>query len=136
MQPEELLERMARTLRSDIAPAIADPYPKTQAFMASVILEKLARQLRLADAHARADREDQAALVDDLARLVGSATPPRLADALKKQAADEGAAALGQLVEALYAERDELGPQRFDELLGRVRRTLRARLDRQLEYAS
>ena len=136
MQPEELLERMARTLRSDIAPAIADPYPKTQAFMASVILEKLARQLRLADAHARADREDQAALVDDLARLVGSATPPRLTDTLKKQAADEGAAALGQLVEALYAERDELGPQRFDELLGRVRRTLRARLDRQLEYAS
>ena len=41
-----------------------------------------------------------------------------------------------RLVEALYAGRDELGTERFDALLGRIRLTLRASIDRQLEYSS
>ena len=135
MTPEELLERMAGTLRHEIGPAVAEPFPKTQAFMASVILEKLARQLRLADAHARADREDRAALVDDLEGRLGASAPPRVRVALAA-ARDGDDAALCELVEALYASRDELGTERFEALLARVRRTLRARLDRQLEFAS
>ena len=42
---------------------------------------------------------------------------------------------LGELVTALYETRDELGSERFDTLLARVRTTLRSRLDRQLEYS-
>lgn len=135
MSPDELLERMAGTLRQEIGPAVAEPFAKTQAFMASVILEKLARQLRLADAHARADREDRAALVEDLEGRLGASAPPRLRAALAAPAHD-GDGALRELVEALYAGREELGAERFEALLARVRRTLRARLDRQLEYAS
>ena len=135
MAPEELLERIAGTLRQEIAPAVADPFPKTQAFMASVILEKLARQLRNADRRAQADRDDQAALLDELEQLVGPDAPPQVRAALAA-AGDGDSGGLGRLVEALYAERDALDPERFDQLLARVRRTLRARLDRQLEFAS
>ena len=138
MTPEELLERMAGTLRHEVGPAVAEPFAKTQAFMASVILEKLARQLRLAGAHARADGEDRAALVDDLEERLGNPAPPRVRAALAavRDGGGDDAAALSGLVEALYAEREGLGAERFEALLARVRRTLRARLDRQLEFAS
>ena len=107
--------------------------------MASVILEKLARQLRTAAGDAEADRADRQALVDDLRSLAGPTPPPRLAQALAAacEAPDAAAgAALAAIVDALYAERDQLGPDRFEQLLARVRRTLRARLDRQVAYAA
>ena len=47
LAPDELLERIARTLKKEIGPAVEDAYPKTQAFMAAVVLQKLAGQLRL-----------------------------------------------------------------------------------------
>jgi hypothetical protein len=46
------------------------------------------------------------------------------------------AAALCALIETLYADRAELGATRFEALLGRVRRTLRANIDRRMEYAA
>jgi hypothetical protein len=128
VKPDDLLERIAGTLRHDVGPAVEEPFAKTQAFMMSVILEKLARQLRLAEAHAEADRAELAELVRDLE--AHPSLPPRVA-ADVRDGKD-----LSDLVAALYAAREELGAESFDALLGRVRRTLRARLDRQLEYAS
>jgi len=46
------------------------------------------------------------------------------------------AAAVCTLIETLYASRAELGAGRFDALLGRVRETLRASIDRRMEYAA
>ena len=135
MKPDELLERIAGALRHEIGPEVGEPFAKTQAFMASVVLEKLARQLRDADAHERADRHDRAVLAHDLQAHVRSSTPARVRAAVEALA-DGDDATLGELVEALYATRDELGVEQFDALLARVRETLRARLDRQLEYAS
>ena len=40
MSPDELLRRLAQTLKHEIAPAVGEAYPKTQAYMASVVLEK------------------------------------------------------------------------------------------------
>ena len=37
---------MAEALRREVGPAVVDPFAKTQAFMAAVILQKLAGQLR------------------------------------------------------------------------------------------
>ena len=39
-----LLEEVIASLRNVIAPAIADPYPKAQAYMTAVILEFVSRQ--------------------------------------------------------------------------------------------
>jgi hypothetical protein len=135
VKQHDLLERIAGALRHEIGPAVGDPFAKTQAFMASVILEKLARELRVADAHDRADRDDRVALARDLRTHMQSSTPDRVRAAVAALD-DDHDAALGEVVEALYAARDELGVEQFDVLLTRVRETLRARLDRQLEYAS
>lgn len=135
MAPDELLGRLSSTLRHEIGPAVGETYPRTQAFMASVVLEKLSGQLRRAEAHRAADAADFAALADDLAAAVGEADPPALRDAVAALAATPGPGAASALVQALYAGRDQLGADRFDQLLGRVRTTSRARLDRQLEYA-
>ncbi len=136
MTPDELLEQIAGTLRHQIGPEVAEPFAKTQAFMASVVLEKLSRQLRLADAHALADGVDNTTLVHDVRVLLGSDASVPMRGALDAVEHHDAGRALGRLVESLYAERDTLGVERFDALLGRVRQTLRRRLDRQMEYAS
>jgi hypothetical protein len=135
MAPDELLGRLSSTLRHEIGPAVGDTYPRTQAFMASVVLEKLSGQVRSADRHRAADVADFAGLADDLAVAVGEADPQALRHAVTSLAAAPGPGAASALVEALYASRGELGEARFEELLTRVRATSRARLDRQLEYA-
>jgi hypothetical protein len=135
--PDELLGRLAATLRHDVGPGVADTYLRTQAFMGAVVLEKLSAQLRLAPAHAEADGRDRAALAADLQSAVDEGgLPAPVAAAIDAFAAAGGDESLCRCIEALYAEADALGPARFDALLGRVRRTLRARLDRQMAYAS
>ena len=137
MNPDELLHRIAQTLKQEIGPAIDAAYPKTQAFMAAVVLEKLARQLELAPAHAARDKVDTDALVADLNEISPLAELP-----VAVQAATESLrthfdrTALNTLVEALYANRDALGQALFARLLGRLRQTLRANIDRQMQYAA
>ncbi len=134
MPPESVLDALAVTLRSQVGPAVADPFAKTQAFMAAVILEKLAGQLRAAENEDRAAPADRQAMLADLAVLCG-APPPRLTRALDALTADGGDAAWCGLVEALYADRAALGPD-FDLLLGRVRVAMRGRLNRALAFSS
>ena len=136
MTEAELLQRIARTLRQDIGPAVDAEYPRTQAFMAAVVLQKASRQLAVASEHAAAETADLAALLADLRRLTSTegASPPVLAavDGLA-QALD--AAALCRLIEALYGARADLGEARFAALLGRIRRTLRRSIDRRMAIA-
>lgn len=137
MAPDELLGRLSGTLRSEIGPAVEALVPRTQAFMAAVVLEKLARQLQLAQEHAAADRADLDHLFADLGPRLGAAdVPPAVAAAFEEARAAGGYAALCPLIEALYASRPALGDARFDDMLGRVRVALRGRLDRQLVYSS
>jgi hypothetical protein len=141
------LARLSGVLRHQIGPAVTEPFPRTQAFMAAVVLDKLARQLATEDQRAVADRRDLEALRADLDRAdlpspVADAvaalapSPPGEAPPPGEAVGDPAGEALGRLVEALYATRAELGGDRFAQLLARVRVTLRARLDRQLEYAA
>jgi len=137
MNHGELLQRIANTLKGDVAPAIADEYPKTQAFMAAVVLQKLGRQLDLEGAHRSADAADLSALLDDLRGVLGGGEmPASVTGAVQTLTRTRDAAALCALIEALYASRAELGAARFDALLGRVRETLRASIDRRMEYAA
>ncbi len=135
MRSDHLLARVAVTLRAEIGPVVVDPFAKTQAFMAAVILERLGRQLGLAGSQAKAESDDIAALAADLGRSLGASPPPRIGEALRAVASGDRCA-VGALIEALYAERADLGRESFEASLGRVRVALRSRLDRQLEYAS
>lgn len=137
LAPDALLERLARTLKKEIGPAVEDAYPKTQAFMAAVVLQKLAGQLRLADQHAAASQRDLQALAEELEPLtVSQATPPALRAAVHTVRQDRDTASVSGLIETLYATRSELGETRFADLIGRVRTRLRARIDREMVYAA
>ena len=137
MNPGELLQRIANTLKGDVGPAIEAEYPKTQAFMAAVVLQKLGRQLDLEGAHRAADAADLNALLDDLRGVLGGGEmPASVTGAVQTLTRTRDAAALCTLIETLYASRAELGATRFDALLGRVRETLRASIDRRMEYAA
>ena len=131
-----MLERIAVILRQEIGPAVDGEYPRTQAFMAAVILEKLARQLALADEHAAAERADLTALLADLQGLLADeAAPAPVRGAVDDLALTRDDAALCRVIEALYAARAALGEARFAALLGRVRRTLRRSIDRRMAVA-
>ena len=132
---DELLARLAATFRRDVGPQVTDPFAKTQAFMAAVVLEKLSAQLSTAAADAEADAADLASLIADLTTACTQA-PLALATALASLAAQPSQAALAAFVQALYGGQTELGAERFERLRTRVRQTLRARLDRQLRYAA
>jgi len=136
MTESDLLERIARTLRKEIGPAVVDEYSKTQAFMAAVVMQKLGHQLALAEAHAAAMKRDLDALLADLDPLLPDTCPQPLSDAITGLAADRDEPALAGLVTALYETRTELGEARFTELLARVRKVLRDAIDRRVVYSA
>jgi hypothetical protein len=126
----ELLRRVSLTLRERIGPAVEEPFARTQAFMAAVVLEKLAGQLTADAAAAAAADAERVALVDALAGRC--AAVDAALDSLRNEASDR---AWNGLVVAVHDARGELGDE-FDTVLGEVRRVLRGRLDRALAYAS
>ena len=142
MNRSDLLARMARLLKREIGPAVEADYPKTQAFLGAVVLEKMSAELRLADAHTQAGAADRVALVADLdadpdADLADAPDSVREAfAALAENGANGADAALCAFIEALYGDRDALGRKRFDRLLGRVRQDLRRGIDRRMEIAA
>jgi hypothetical protein len=125
---------MAATMREQIAPAVGDPFARTQAYMAAVVLAKLAGQLAAAGSDSRADDRERDTLVTALATRLSS-PPAELGAALDALRDDGSDPAWNRLVLAIYAGRDALG-DRFDEVLATVRAALRSRLDRALAYAS
>ncbi len=123
-----LLEEIIASLRNVIAPAIAEPYPKSQAYMAAVILEFVSRQVE--------ERQDINAekthtlndLFHDLSSLLAEKTPA-VAGTTDQEAR------LCRLIEWLYAEKDRLGPEAFTVANQRVRAALRQLLDQELKIA-
>jgi len=94
---KQLLNEIAASLRNVIAPAIAEPYPRSQAYMAAVILEFVSRQVEERSDVAEAKHAAIVALFADFSRLAAA-----------KEIASGSApseAALSQLIERLYAER-------------------------------
>jgi hypothetical protein len=135
MTPDALLSRIALTLREDVGPTVDGEYPKTQAFMAAVVLEKLSLQLAAASSHEASDRADVQALRVEMEELVsGVAGCASLRSAVQRLGTSSSAADLSALIEAVHASRDELG-ERFEATLARVRRVLRAQIDRRFEVA-
>jgi hypothetical protein len=122
-----LINEIVVSLREVIAPAIAEQYPKSQAYMAAVILEFVARQVE-----ERSDVEEQkhAAMMElmrDLARL------PQVAKLVRGDHLSE--AGLCDLIEHLYSQRAALGEETFMAANRRIRETLRALLDAELKIA-
>jgi hypothetical protein len=123
----QLINEIVTSLREVIAPAIAEPYPKAQAYMAAVILEFVARQVE-----ERGDLEEQKQavmreLLRDLSRL------PDFGRLIRGDQISEDR--LCELIEQLYAERGRLGEEIFSVANRRVRQALRQLLDQDLKVA-
>lgn len=134
MDTADLLARVAGTLRTEIGPATADEYARTQAFMAAVILERLGRERERADHHAAAAAADGARLRPALVAALGGG-PPTVQAAVGAWIEDGcRVVGLGPVIEALYAwDADEPS---VVEALGLIRPVLRRDIDRRMEIAS
>ena len=124
---KQLINEIVTSLREVIAPAIGEPYPKAQAYMAAVVLEFVSRQVE-----ERSDIEERKhavmlELLHDLARL------PALNGLVRvDHLSDDG---LSQLIRGLYTERDRLGEETFTIANRRVRKALRELLNEDLKIA-
>jgi hypothetical protein len=124
---KQIIHEIVTSLREVIAPAIAEPYPKGQAYMAAVILEFVARQI---EERSDLDQEKNAAMLEllgDLSRL------PQMHELLRGDHLNE--AGLCELIEHLYAERSRLGEETFTAANRRIRETLRQLLAQDLKVA-
>jgi len=137
MNPDELLNRISKSLKQDIGPAVGNDYAKTQAFMASAVLDKLSRQLALAPRHAASDRVDLAALAATLTALCDEmSAPPALRSAVQNLTDRTDNRVLNALIRILYENASVLGEEAFRLYISPVRKALRARIDRQIEFAA
>jgi hypothetical protein len=128
LSAHQLLEEIIAALRNVIAPAIAEPYPKAQAYMAAVVLEFVSRQVEERRDLTAEKAQAVAALWADLPTLLAGQPLP---------VGDNGEqeAHLCRLIEWLYAEKDRLGPEVFTAANQRVRQALRQLLDEELKVA-
>ena len=124
-----LFEELILSLRNVIAPAIPDPYPRTQAYMAAVILEFLARQVEQRSDIVAGRSRALASLFADLAKM------PGVSPGNKGGGEHDDEARLAKLIEDLYAQRKTLGEAAFAAAHGRARRALRELLDLDLMIA-
>ena len=122
-----LLKEVIASLRTVIAPAVADPYPKSQAYMAAVILEFISRQVEERGDIAQEKNVVLGHLFSDLGSLLTN-TAPESTD-------PDQEARLCQLIEWLYTEKDQLGPEAFATANQKVRAALRQLLNQELKIA-
>ena len=125
-----LVGEIVSSLRQVIGPAISEPYPKAQAYMAATILEFVARQIEERGASDSREREREAvpeSLFDDIGKRD---LPARIASVDSR----DGAAPL-ELIKRLYQARGEIDESLFAAANRRVRRALRVLLNLDLEFA-
>ena len=128
LSAQRFLDEVIAALRNVIAPAISEPYPKAQAYMAAVILEFVSRQVEERSDIAMGKEQALRALFADLSRLLGGKE-------LVERTGEEREARLCQVIERLYAERNRLGEEVFTAANRRVRQALRQLLDQDLKVA-
>jgi hypothetical protein len=128
LSAHQLLNEIITSLRNVIAPAIPDPYPKAQAYMAAVILEFVSRQVE--ERYDITTEKEQALneLFQDLSTMLNGMP-------LAESSASSQEARLCRLIEWLYGEKNRLGPEVFTTANRRIREALRQLLDQELKIA-
>ncbi len=128
---EDQLRRLADTLREEIGPAVGDEYTRTQAFMTSVILRRLASQVEHGPRHAESERRDVLTLHARLEPIL-AAESDQVTSAYAAAEAEGTVAALGRLIRQLHAA--DGAPSR--DALDLIRPVLRSDIDRRMEIAT
>jgi hypothetical protein len=128
LSAHQLLNEIIASLRNVIAPAIPEPYPKAQAYMAAVILEFVSRQVE--ERHDIATEKEKALheLFQDLTTVLDGKPLAESRDSSQE-------VRLCRLIEWLYSEKERLGPEVFTVANQRIREALRQLLDQELKIA-
>ncbi len=124
---KQLLDEVIASIRNVIAPAISDPYRKSQAYMAAVVLEFVARQVEERSDIASAKSRIYALLFEDLAAM------PDIGEIAR--GGGDPDQRLCEIIDRLYAERERIGETTFTAVDDRIRRALRSLLDEELKVA-
>jgi hypothetical protein len=124
---KHLLREIAWSLREVIAPATTEPYAKSQAYMAAVILDFVSRQIMERGDIAESKRGYLRILYDDLAGMSG------VGDLVGKEEPSE--ANLSKIIEQLYSRRERMDEEAFAAANRRIRETLRELLNEELKVA-
>jgi hypothetical protein len=124
---KQLIAEVVSSLRNVIGPAVTEPFQKSQAYMAAVVLEFVARQV---DERSDIAMEKQSVLHGLFQDLLRS---PETKSAVERSPETE--AALCELIERLYQNRAAMGEEAFALANGRVRKALRQLLDQDLKIA-
>src|SRR5579864_4054442 len=107
LSAQRLLDDVIHSLRNVIAPAISEPFPKVQAYMAAVILEFVARQVEERSDIPIAKQRILHDLSGDLSKIPEAAS-------LIDSSGDLSEASLSALIEKMYAKRSDLGEHHFE----------------------
>ena len=136
MDRADLLQRLAAKLKQQIAPSVNDEFAKTQAYMASVVLEKLARELGAEHEHQQVKQRALENMLDELMRLKSQENlPANVSAALEALQSNRDASAICALIETLYAGRAQIGEAGFTAMLGAVRHFARTDIDCRMAIA-
>ena len=111
-------------------------YPKTQAFLTAVVLEKLAGQLKFEQEHTRIEDRELLILSRDLIKIGEEDLPATLKNAIVQVNDELDIGSVSALIKILYDNKPVLNERIFDMLLGRIRKFLRSRVDRAMEYSA
>ncbi len=136
LPPDQLLGRIAKSLKTEIGPAVNAAYPKTQAFLTAVVLEKLAGQLKFEQEHTRIEDRELLILSRDLIKIGEEDLPATLKNAIVQVNDELDIGSVSALIKILYDNKPVLNERIFDMLLGRIRKFLRSRVDRAMEYSA
>jgi len=136
LPPDQLLGRIAKSLKTEIGPAVNAAYPKTQAFLTAVVLEKLAGQLKFEQEHTRIEDRELLILSRDLIKIGEEDLPATLKNAIVQVNDELDIGSVSALIKILYDNKPVLNEKIFDMLLGRIRKFLRSRVDRAMEYSA
>ncbi|MEU1957245.1 hypothetical protein [Nocardia rhamnosiphila] len=131
----DLVLRVSSKLKEEIAPTLTDDQLRTQAFMAAVILKRLAHQENSSEVDRVQDQRDREALSMELQSTGELNEEPaiRVAFARFRTSLDDDS--LSALIEALHKADDATLRDPVMGPLSPIRRVLRARLNRELEYS-
>ena len=135
MNETDLLMKVAQTLKGEVGPVTEGALPKSQAFMASVVLEKLSKQIAGEKTRAENERRRIDELAEQLILLDVTSCPADIVTSVRVFEQERSTDQLCVLIRQLYDFKESMSSELFEDMLRCIRKVLRELIDSRLEYS-
>jgi hypothetical protein len=140
MQLKDTLRRISKTCKTVIAPSTQDEYAKTQAYMAAVVLEKIALQIELEKKHELQMASAYQSLVEEVSLILNDEKYSKvlsieIQNGLEIFSRNQSRSGLNVFIKQLYMSKETLGEELVNQIKKRARTTMRADIDFRMEFA-